>query len=145
MSSQDIVFKNVDNFTEAKYIIGKITTTWDTAADLEGVLLKDGRLSLVQIKNRDVGTVIFDIYQCPDILKVRGGLRDLLESLDHAKILHDCRHDYNGLLGQFNIRMVNVMVKHREGLWEQRPLPEYLLQYAAFDVEHLENITVQLD
>jgi ribonuclease D len=138
-------------------------------------------MSLLQLKNRDIEViVVFDIYRCPSILKDRGGLRDLLESTEHRKILHDCRHDFNALLCQFNITMANVLdtqcgfsvlkglprhkrrslqevlehfgksnphkqeVRHRKGLWEQRPLPPKLLQYAVYDVEHLEYVSGRL-
>ena len=177
---QKIPISYIKRYDEAQLIGRKISRHGSIAVDLEGDLRPVGRISLLQIKHRDVGTVIFDIYVCPAILE-RGIIRDLLQSKNHQKILHDCRHDSNALLGQFKINMVNVLdtqcghsilmnvpitkrtslqrvleyhqksnphkesVKHRPGLWEQRPLPGKLLQYAAYDVEHLEYIAkVQL-
>ena len=172
---QELPFDLVTNFKKSQEILKKINRIGPIAVDLEGDLRPDGRMSLIQIKHCDVGIVIFDIYQCPDILK-RGLLRKLLKSKEHIKILHDCRHDSNALRGQFDIIMVNVLdtqcgysiwkgtprhqrsslqevlklvdmrnphkgdVKHRPGVWEQRPLPTRFLQYSAHDVEHLEAV-----
>jgi hypothetical protein len=78
------------------------------AVDCEGVALsRKGRLCLVQIASPD-GVYLFDIVTGGREV-FDGGLRHLLESASVIKVMHDCRHDCDALLHQFDVRLAPVV------------------------------------
>jgi 3'-5' exonuclease len=78
------------------------------AVDCEGVLLsRKGRLCLIQVAS-PVGVYFFDIVKGGREL-FDSGLRYLLESASVVKVMHDCRHDCDALLHQFDVRLAPVV------------------------------------
>ncbi|XP_059613250.1 uncharacterized protein LOC132259574 [Phlebotomus argentipes] len=76
--------------------------------DCEGINLgAKGQLTLVEIGTTRGEAFIFDILSCPEMV-VDGGLKNLLESENVIKIIHDCRNDSINLYNQFNILLRNV-------------------------------------
>jgi hypothetical protein len=78
------------------------------AVDCEGVTLsRTGRLCLVQIASPQ-SVFLFDIIKGGKAL-FESGLRELLESPKTIKVMHDCRHDCDALLHQFETRLAPIM------------------------------------
>ncbi|CAG9770035.1 unnamed protein product [Ceutorhynchus assimilis] len=80
-------------FTEDKVIIG---------FDCEGINLGvKGQLTLLQIATMSGFAYVFDLITCPQMIE--SGLRQILESPEVIKIVHDCRNDSVNLHRQFSI------------------------------------------
>ncbi|OQR98973.1 helicase mov-10-B.1 [Achlya hypogyna] len=159
----------VTTLARAKEVFKILAQAPTLMIDLEGDLTVNGRLSLMQITSTGNRVYVLDIYVCPSILTDPEIAAVLTSKL---VVLHDARHDFRALDGQFGLRLsqlfdtqvahqllvgastqvgLNVVletyagvvntvkddVQHRPGLWEQRPLPAKLLDYAGQDVEHL--------
>lgn len=76
--------------------------------DCEGINLgTKGQLTLLEIGTTRGEAFIFDILTCPDML-VNGGLKELLESNNVIKVIHDCRNDSVNLFNQYNILLRNI-------------------------------------
>ncbi|EQC36827.1 hypothetical protein SDRG_05659 [Saprolegnia diclina VS20] len=73
--------------------------------DLEGDLEATGKMSLLQVSCRSDCVYILDVYTCPAILREPEIVAVLTSKL---AVLHDARHDYMGLAGQFNLRLTNL-------------------------------------
>ncbi|KDO32876.1 hypothetical protein SPRG_02568 [Saprolegnia parasitica CBS 223.65] len=73
--------------------------------DLEGDLEAAGKMSLLQVSCRSDCVYILDVYVCPAILREPEIVAVLTSKL---AVLHDARHDYTGLAGQFNLRLTNL-------------------------------------
>lgn len=76
--------------------------------DCEGINLGlKGVLTLCQIATMNGEVYILDIMACPGMV-VEGKIKDLLESENVIKIIHDCRNDSVNLHNQFEIILKNV-------------------------------------
>ncbi|KAI5633634.1 3'-5' exonuclease domain-containing protein [Phthorimaea operculella] len=76
--------------------------------DCEGINLGlKGVLTLCQIATMNGEVYILDIMACPNMV-VEGKIKDLLESENVVKIIHDCRNDSVNLHNQFEITLKNV-------------------------------------
>lgn len=85
-------------FTENKVVVG---------FDCEGINLGvKGQLTLMQVATMTGYSYIFDLISCPPMID--NGLRQLLESPQVIKIIHDCRNDSVTLHRQFNITLQSV-------------------------------------
>lgn len=87
------------------------------AVDCEGVALsRTGRLCLLQLASpTDVFLVdLVNVNDPIDLSHARamfaeGGLRELLETENVTKVLHDCRHDSDALFHQFDVTLGPVV------------------------------------
>ncbi|XP_013794505.1 uncharacterized protein LOC106478500 [Limulus polyphemus] len=78
------------------------------AVDVEGVNLgPSGPLTLVQLGTMDKKVYIFDLLSSPQLM-VEGGLKELLQSENIFKVVHDCRNDSGAFYHQFGVIMKNV-------------------------------------
>lgn len=78
------------------------------AVDCEGVALsRTGALCLVQVASNKA-VYIFDIAVGGRAL-FDAGLRELLQSEKCLKVLHDCRHDCDAMLWQYDVRLGPVL------------------------------------
>ncbi|CAF4885825.1 unnamed protein product [Pieris macdunnoughi] len=76
--------------------------------DCEGINLGlKGVLTLCQIATMNGEVYILDILACPNMV-IEGKIKDLLESENVIKIIHDCRNDSVNLHNQFEITLKNV-------------------------------------
>ncbi|XP_063388564.1 egalitarian protein homolog [Cydia fagiglandana] len=86
----------------------KRTTKSIVSFDCEGINLGlKGVLTLCQIATINGEVYILDIMACPGMV-VEGKIKDLLESENVIKIIHDCRNDSVNLHNQFEITLKNV-------------------------------------
>lgn len=89
-------------------INNKRTTKSIVSFDCEGVNLGlKGVLTLCQIATMNGEVYILDIMACPGMI-VEGKIKELLESENVLKIIHDCRNDSVNLYNQFEITLKNV-------------------------------------
>ncbi|RHY04364.1 hypothetical protein DYB25_003123 [Aphanomyces astaci] len=81
-----------------------------------------------------------------DTAALRGQFQIVLSSIFDTQVAHQVLEGNHTLMAGLNLvlslyaNVTNTMktqVVHREGLWEQRPLPPLLIEYAAQDVVHL--------
>jgi exonuclease 3'-5' domain-containing protein 1 len=76
--------------------------------DCEGINLgAKGQLTLAEIGTTRGEAFIFDLLTCPGLV-LDGGLKQLLESDNVIKIIHDCRNDSVNLYNQYGIVLRNV-------------------------------------
>lgn len=76
--------------------------------DAEGVNLgPSGPMTLLQLGTGDGQIYLFDLVACRELI-TDGGLREILESTDVVKVVHDCRNDSAALYHQFGVSMQNV-------------------------------------
>ncbi|XP_064486922.1 egalitarian protein homolog [Ornithodoros turicata] len=78
------------------------------AVDAEGVNLgPKGPVTLLQAGTATGEVYIFDLQSTPQLMN-EGKLKDLLESTNVVKVMHDCRNDSVALAQQFGIQLRNV-------------------------------------
>ncbi|CAK1541450.1 unnamed protein product [Leptosia nina] len=96
--------------------------------DCEGINLGlKGILTLCQIATMNGEVYILDIMACPNMI-IEGKIKDLLESENVTKIIHDCRNDSVNLLNQFDITLKNVFdtqAAHAVLQLQQQNVPVY--------------------
>lgn len=96
--------------------------------DSEGINLGiKGVLTLCQIATMNGEVYILDIMACPNMV-IEGKIKDLLESENVVKIIHDCRNDSVNLYNQFEITLKNVFdtqAAHAVLQLQQQNVPVY--------------------
>lgn len=96
--------------------------------DCEGINLGlKGVLTLCQIATMNGEVYILDIMACPSMI-IEGKIKDLLESDNVIKIIHDCRNDSVNLYNQFEISLKNVFdtqAAHAVLQLQQQNVPVY--------------------
>lgn len=96
--------------------------------DCEGINLGlKGVLTLCQIATMNGEVYILDIMACPSMV-VEGKIKELLESENVIKIIHDCRNDSVNLQNQFEITLKNVFdtqAAHAVLQLQQQGVPVY--------------------
>lgn len=96
--------------------------------DCEGINLGlKGVLTLCQIATLNGEVYILDIMACPNMI-VEGKIKDLLESENVTKVIHDCRNDSVNLYNQFDITLKNVFdtqAAHAVLQLQQQNVPVY--------------------
>ncbi|GAB6020600.1 hypothetical protein CHUAL_003277 [Chamberlinius hualienensis] len=86
----------------------KSTTTSIISIDAEGVNLgPNGPMTLLQIGTGGGNIVILDLVACREMM-TDGGIKEILESPNIIKVVHDCRNDSAALYYQFDITLNNV-------------------------------------
>ncbi|XP_072934656.1 egalitarian protein homolog [Epargyreus clarus] len=106
----------------------KRTTKSIVSFDCEGINLGlKGVLTLCQIATMNGEVYILDILACPGMV-IEGKIKDLLESENVVKIIHDCRNDSVNLHNQFEITLKNVFdtqAAHAVLQLQQQGVPVY--------------------
>lgn len=96
--------------------------------DCEGINLGlKGVLTLCQIATMNGEVYILDIMTCPNMV-VEGKIKELLESENVIKIIHDCRNDSVNLYNQFEITLKSVFdtqAAHAVLQLQQQNVPVY--------------------
>lgn len=96
--------------------------------DCEGINLGlKGVLTLCQIATMNGEVYILDIMACPAMV-IEGKIKELLESENVVKIIHDCRNDSVNLHNQFEIVLKNVFdtqAAHAVLQLQQQGVPVY--------------------
>lgn len=86
----------------------KSTGTNIISMDAEGVNLgPNGPMTLLQIGTGSGNIFILDLVACREML-TDGGIKEILESPNIVKVVHDCRNDSAALYYQFDITLNNV-------------------------------------
>lgn len=109
-------------------INNKRTTKSIVSFDCEGINLGlKGVLTLCQIATMNGEVYILDIMACPGMV-VEGKIKELLESENVVKVIHDCRNDSVNLYNQFEITLKNVFdtqAAHAVLQLQQQNVPVY--------------------
>ncbi|KOB76370.1 Egalitarian [Operophtera brumata] len=96
--------------------------------DCEGINLGlKGVLTLCQIATMNGEVYILDILACPSMV-IEGKIKELLESENVVKVIHDCRNDSVNLHNQFEIVLKNVFdtqAAHAVLQLQQQGVPVY--------------------
>ncbi|VVC97060.1 egalitarian protein homolog [Leptidea sinapis] len=96
--------------------------------DCEGINLgMRGVLTLCQIGTMNGEVFILDIMTCPGMI-IEGKIKELLESENVVKIIHDCRNDSVNLYNQYEISLKNVFdtqAAHAVLQLQQHNIPVY--------------------
>lgn len=105
----------IANVNDCRAATDKLSSYPRIAVDCEGVSLsRTGRLCLLQMASVDA-IYIVDLVDCAVGLEYArdlfdaGGLKNLLESSDVCKVMHDCRHDSDALYHQFGVKLGPVI------------------------------------
>ncbi|CAH0714014.1 unnamed protein product, partial [Brenthis ino] len=123
----------IANVRECATLIDSIMNTKRTSKsivsfDCEGINLGlKGVLTLCQIATMNGEVYILDILACPGMV-MEGKIKDLLESENVVKIIHDCRNDSVNLHNQFEITLKNVFdtqAAHAVLQLQQQNVPVY--------------------
>ena len=115
----------------------------------------------------DIMAFLKPIFECPNILKVIHDCRrdsqalrgqfgislqavfdtQCADAIIEGKEVKNLRRGLNEILSKYANRSnpLKETVKHRDGLWKQRPLPAYLLMYAAYDVQFMRQAYVNME
>ncbi|EFA84207.1 3'-5' exonuclease domain-containing protein [Heterostelium album PN500] len=109
------------------------------AIDVEGLEMgKQGEISLVQVGLMSGRVFLFDVLRLGQQLFDRG-LRQILESNNILKIVHDCRRD-SEILYHRHQRAVDLKYEARQQftenpaeIWGKRPLSKLMIDYSALD------------
>jgi hypothetical protein len=98
----------VEDAAAARLAVKALSSHTRVAVDCEGVALsRAGQLCLVQVASPDA-VFLFDIVSGGQDM-FDAGLRELLEAPDVVKVMHDCRHDCDALLYQYNVRLGPIL------------------------------------